>query len=288
MEPLLRYAGSKRRIADLIVSQMTDVLNYDRGRYLELFAGGAAVFWRLAPTVELHEGPAVRGVLADVCKPIISFYDALQREPVALYNQLEKISLLPHNPDTYYGIRSEFNYHDYGPNFAARLLYLNKTGFNGLFRLNKDLEYNVPWGKKLKPPKFPSLPVLCLASSALRKVSLYACDYKQILSKSHEHDVIYVDPPYWNTYDGYSGDGFTNKNHEELADQLRCAVDRGSHIFASNIDCPEIRKLYDWATIHTVPLKHNIGRTASSRRVVNEVLIVSKAPYKDPRQLDLV
>lgn len=279
MEPLLRYAGNKRRIADVIISHIRECGIGDGGRYLELFAGGAAVFFKLEPA---------KSVLVDICKPIISFYEAIQREPDAVNEEILKISMLPHNPDVYYQIRSEWSYHDFGPRFAARLLYLNKTGYNGLWRLNSKLEYNVPWGKKKTAPKYPSPEIINRASDLLRGCTLYASDYLKVLNRTHKGDVVYTDPPYYNMYSGYSGQGFTNENHQELADAQRNALMRGVSIVHSNIDCDGVRGLYrDWSHINTVPVQHTVAAATRNRRTVNEVIVVAKAPYEDPRQTRL-
>ena len=167
------------------------------------------------------------------------------------------------------------------------LLYLNKLGFNGLFRLNKSGGYNVPWGKKAKMPKMPSRSDIYMMSKLLKSVELRTEDYSHALKSTKDGDVVYCDPPYVGTYDGYSGQGFTMDHHRELAGHLLCAAERGVTVIASNIGTPEVRSMYAWATIIEVPLQHTVAASARSRAVAEEVLIVSKAPFKDPRQMEL-
>lgn len=249
------------------------------GRYIELFAGSAAVFFQMEPK---------RAVLVDNCKPLISFFEAIQREPNTFSDELEALTKLPHGEETYNAVKREWNGHDFGPKFAARLLYLNKLGFNGLFRLNKQLGYNVAWGKKVKQPKFPDRFTIKKASELLAEASLYCSDYSTILKAAHKDDVIYADPPYFDTYDRYSGIGFSNDDHVKLAAGLKAAVQRGAHVFASNIDHPAIREMYqEFATIDVVPMLHKIGCTTESRKTVNEVFMVARAPYRDPRQVEM-
>lgn len=277
MKPLLKWPGGKRRIADQIGDMVVAKLG-DNSRYVELFAGGAAVFFHIEPK---------RAVLVDSCKPLIAFYEAIKREPKAFFGELERILDLPFEEGTYQKFKQEWNGRDFGVRFAARLLYLNRTGFNGLFRLNENLEYNVAWGKKDKLPAFPTLDEILAVSDLLKTTTLYCRDYSWILRATHAGDVVYCDPPYWGTYDRYGGSEFTNADQAKLSRLLERAAKRGVNLFASNIDCQEIRSLYSWATIETVPVHHKISCTNDGRKMVDEVIVSSTAPYSDPRQLGM-
>lgn len=276
MKPLLKWPGGKRRLAENIATRISQQIG-DNSRYIELCAGGAAVFFYLEPK---------RAVLVDVCKPLISFYEAVRREPDAFYDELLKILALPHCEETYQKIKGEWNGNDFGVRFAARLLYLNRTGFNGLFRLNERLEYTVAWGKKEKLPAFPSRQEIRAAAELLQRATIYHRDFSYVLRSTHAGDVVYVDPPYWGTYDRYSGGEFPAKKQRQLASGLQRAVKRGVSVYASNIDCEDIRRLYAWANIDVVPVQHKIGCTADSRKMVNEVIAWSTSP-SDPRQMKL-
>lgn len=277
MDPLLKWPGGKRRIAALIADKLAPSLAQG-GRYVELFAGGAAVFFHLEPK---------EAVLVDVCKPLISFYEAIKREPDAVSEELLRLTHLPLNEDTYLKIRGEWSGNDFGVKFAARFLYLNRTGFNGLFRLNKDKGYNVAWGKKEKMPFFPSPEDVSKASSLLKTTKLYSKDYSRVLRATHSGDVLYGDPPYWETYDRYNGDGFNEADHRRLAKSLSRAAKRGVSVFVSNIDCEGVRKAYEWATIDVVPVRHKISCTSEGRKTVDEVIAWVVPPFSDHRQIDM-
>jgi DNA adenine methylase len=278
MKPLLKWPGSKRRVSAQLAARIRPHLSKN-GRYVEPFAGSAAVYFELEP-----EG----AVLVDICKPLMSFYEAVQREPDSVYDELEKILALPFTEDTYLDIKREWNANDFGPKFAARLLFLNRTGFNGLFRLNKKGGYNVAWGKLAKLPGFPSRDELKAASVLLQGASLYAKDYSDILRATHKGDVVYCDPPYYDLYDRYAGGGFKDEDHRRLARTLYAAVKRGVSIFASNIDCPQVRGMYaDWASCDVIPVLHKISCKNEGRKTVNEIIISAIAPWGDPRQMRL-
>lgn len=278
MKPLLKWPGGKRRISlDLAARIVPEIGN--GGRYLEIFAGGAAVFFEMERE---------RAVLVDVCKPLMAFYEAVQREPLAVFEEVEELKDHPFGEWSYKQIRSEWNGDDFGVRFAARMLYLNKTCFNGLFRLNKDKKFNVPWGKKEVLPAFPTRAEFLKASELLSSATLYANDYTHVVRAAHKGDVIYADPPYWGTFDGYNGDGFSEVDQRTLAKMLRRAAERGVSVISSNVNHPEVRELYEeWANIDIVPVDHTIAAGGGDRRTVDEVVIWATHPFANSNQMDL-
>lgn len=278
MKPLLKWPGGKRRISLDLAARIVPEIGPD-GRYLEIFAGGAAVFFEMEPE---------RAVLVDICKPLMSFYEAVQREPLAVYEEVETLKEYPFGEWSYNQIREEWNGNDFGVRFAARMLYLNRTCFNGLFRLNREMKFNVPWGKKKKLPAFPTKKDYLRAAELLSSATLYAKDYTHVLRAAHRGDVVYADPPYWGTFDGYSGHGFTEGDQRKLGRMLRRAAERGVGVFSSNVNCHEIREIYGgWASIDVIPVDHTIAAGGKDRRTVDEALIWSVPPFVDPRQMDL-
>ena len=278
MKSLLKWPGGKRRVALDLAAHIVPEIG-PGGRYLEIFAGGAAVFFEMERE---------RSVLVDVCKPLMSFYEAVQREPLAVYEEVETLKDYPFGEWSYNQIRSEWNGDDFGVRFAARMMYLNKTCFNGLFRLNKDKKFNVPWGQKKKLPAFPTRDEYLRAAALLESTTLYAKDYQHVLRAAHRGDVVYADPPYWGTFDGYTADGFSQQEQRKLVKVLRRAAERGVSVFASNVNCPEVREIYeDWAGIDVIPMDHTIAAAGGDRRTVDEVLIYATHPLVDPKQMSL-
>lgn len=278
MKPLLKWPGSKRRIAPLLVDKMAGHVS-PRGRFIELFTGSAAVFFQMKPE---------RAVLVDACKPLVAFYEAVKREPVAFSDELERLCDMPFGEETFSRIKTEWNGHDFGVKFAAQLMYLNKLGFNGLFRLNRKLGFNVAWGKKKVLPGFPDRDEITYASILLHRAALHSKDFSYVLRATHEGDVVYADPPYWGTYDRYAGGRFGEGDQRRLARMLRKASERGVTVFVSNVDCEEVRGLYDsWMDMETIPVRHIIGRTAESRKEVDELLMAAIPPFANRNQLNL-
>ena len=282
MKPLLKWVGSKRRLIGTIkplILQTHDPMDPD-SRYIELFAGGAALYFDLQPR---------NGVIVDSCKSLMSFYEAIQRDPISVSKEIDKLKELPHSKDSYLKVRSEWDGNDFGVKFAAKLLYLNKLCFNGLFRLNSDLGFNVPWGKKVKQPAFPTVTDFIQYAQILKDASIYNSDFNTVLRASHAGDTIYIDPPYYNMYDKYSGSSFTNKDHERLAEGCFNAVQRGANIVASNIDCEPVRKLYeDWSVIDTIDVRHQVGPKEKNRSKARELIIVARSSTLDRKQMKLL
>lgn len=279
MKPLLKWPGSKSRIADDIANRIAPCLT-EKGRYVELFAGSASVLFHLNPK---------RSVIVDSCKPLISFYEAIKREPDAVYNELTSLMDLPVSEESYYHIRSQWNGNDFGVKFAAQFIYLNKMCFNGLFRMSSDLKFNVSWGQKDKMPYFPELDEIRNVSNVLRNAKLYCRDYSVILRATRKGDVVYADPPYWGKYDRYSGAGssFSEKEQRRLANMLKRAAQRGVTVFASNVDCDEVRSLYEWADIDYIPVRHKISASSEGRKDVNEIIASSIGPWENKNQMSL-
>jgi DNA adenine methylase len=105
---------------------------------------------------------------------------------------------------------------------------------------------------------------------------MYSRDYSETFKIANKYDVIYADPPYWNTYSGYTGTGFGDEQHLKLASLANKAHKRGAKVILSNIDCTNIREAYgSWTSIRIVQLKHQIGAKTESRRKANEVIITT-------------
>lgn len=267
MKPIIKWPGGKRKVADFICAKIEP---YRKRAYIEPFCGGAAVFLKLNPEQQSY--------LGDFCNPLINMYISIRENGEEVSNQLEMLCSLPVKKETYLDVRSNWDPRVLSPESAATLIYLNKMGFNGLFRLNKSGKFNTPWGGKDKLPKMPSRAEILEFSKRLSMATLYSGDFQDTITKamnnsSNEGFVIYADPPYLDTYDGYTGNGFGYEEHVRLSNTLREAALSGAKIFASNIDSEAVRDLYNWAKVEIVPVYHSIGATGDRRKVKSEVFI---------------
>jgi DNA adenine methylase len=235
MDPLL----SRPKDRSIVVPSIAKMVGGASGRFIGLFCGAADVFFASEPS---------RGVLVDARKPYVAFYEAIQREPDAVFEELQKLLKLSFSERTFNQIRSKWNGKDFGVVFAAKFLYLNRVCADGSFSVDQGQRFTATWGELYKLPSFPSLDDMKRASAALKRVRLYTKDYALVLRAARKGDVVYADAPPWGTGIAYGGSVFTESDHVRLARLLRKASERGVTVLVSNADCEGIQALYgSWA-----------------------------------------
>lgn len=216
-KPFLRWAGGKRRLAPVIVERILPLLG-EGGQYFEPFLGSGAVFFELR-----KQGWEGHALLSEFNEDLIWLYRCVQ-DPVCLKALTGQLLVWHSDPFTYLLVR-EFLPHN-GLGAAARVYYLNRCGFNGLWRVNKDGRYNVPYGR----PECDDRPVcdeatLLAASKALHLAELEYCDLEQAIARARKGDVVYCDPPYPGGFTAYTP-GWLRRRGSSSA--RACALYRGS------------------------------------------------------------
>lgn len=235
MDPLLNRSGGRT----LIVPAIAKIAAEASGRFIGLFCGAADVFFVTEPR---------KGVLVDARKPLIAFYEAVQREPDAVYDELQRLMGLSFSERTFNQIRSKWNGKDFGVLFAAKLLYLNRSCATGTFSVDQGQRFSALWGGMPSPPPLPSLEDVRQASAALKRMRLYTKDYALVLRAARKGDVVYVDAPDWGVGISYGGAMFTETDHIRMSRLLRKASERGVSVLVSNTDCDAVQLLYGgWA-----------------------------------------
>lgn len=262
----LRWVGSKRRLLEFIVSRFPTFFK----TYHEPFVGGGSVLLSLSST---------NAIASDANAELINFWAVLVDAPDDLWSA---VSLFNVDERSFYEIRSW----DREPSFAtidrvrraARFLYLNRTCFNGIWRVNPKGHNNVPWGRR------SSLGLtsddLRHVSSSLRKrdVSFVCDDFTSALRRPVSGDLVYVDPPYvpistTESFVGYSAGGFSDADQVRLRDDVVSLASNGVRVFVSNSSAPRVRELYDGHVIHEVLIQRLVGGKGALRRPVTELLI---------------
>lgn len=282
--PLVKWAGGKTRLLGELVPRMPPAF----GRYIEPFAGGAALFFSIQPE---------RALIGDVNGDLVELYGEVTRDPVGLHACLSEL-FARHASDpegTFYGGRQAWNERRirWTPQRrAATFLYLNKTCFNGLFRVNRDGCFNVPVGRpSSKTATCPSLPQLVAAGSALGRATILCGDYVETLVEAEAGDFVYLDPPYLArlapskrkkssaSFSTYTQDGFGEPDHRELARHARALADRGVFVMASNADVPLARELYaEGFEVAEIMSSRPISASSDGRKAVGELIFTSYAP----------
>lgn len=261
MTPLLKWAGGKARLLPELVARMPAAF----GRYYEPFAGGAALFFALRPE---------RAVLGDSCGALIATYRAVAASPEAVTAELER-HRAAHSPEHYYAVREQWNTAQLdGAEHAAALLYLNRTCYNGLWRVNRGGAFNVPVGR-YRDPLAGLGGRVAAAAPALARAELRASDYRAVLDDARRGDFVYLDPPYDGTFTAYTPSAFGEADQAELAFEIRALAKRGVHVMASNADTPRIRALYAGLRIDRVRCGRAINSDASRRGAVDEVIVTA-------------
>lgn len=261
--PVLKWAGGKRQLLPLLIQKVP--LRF--GNYIEPFFGGGALFFWLEPE---------RALISDSNPELVNFYQVLASHPEAL---MTTASRLRTDEATFYEVR-ESRFEDLAPiEAAARTLFLNKTCFNGLYRVNRKGHFNVPYGRYKNPKIFESQ-TLMRASQALRRATLVLGDFRDVLAKfAMPGDFVYLDPPYvpvskFADFKRYTKEQFHEADHRELAEWACKLRDSGCHVLLSNSDTPLIRDLYRDFHIEVVEAKRNINNVGTGR-TGTEVLIWS-------------
>jgi DNA adenine methylase len=272
-KPFVKWVGGKRQLLKQFrLMNLYPPEKFDRktGRYFEPFVGGGAVFFDLLPE---------KGFLSDMNKELVTTYNVIKNDVSSLVTSLKKHKV---NKEYYLKIRAQDpNKLDY-VSVASRFIYLNRTGFNGLYRVNSKGGFNVPYGDN-KNPLICDEENLVKVSKALSKVEIKHQDYKEVLKKAKKGDFVYFDPPYYPvsktaSFTSYVKESFLDKEQIELRDVFLELSKRGCFVMLSNSDAPFINKIYSGykgVRINKVQAGRAINSKGSGRGKVTEVLITN-------------
>jgi DNA adenine methylase len=277
--PIIKWVGGKSKLLGELAARLPP----RHGRYFEPFAGGAALFFHLAPT---------RAVLADLNPDLIAMYQAVAADAAGLIRRLA-IHRDAHAEAHYYQIRDRWNDRSVSwsaVDRAAAFVYLNRTCFNGLWRVNKGGAFNVPMGRYTNP-LICDPEALTAAAAVLARARVRCADYRAAVADAEAGDLVYFDPPYdpltpTANFTSYTGSGFGPEHQAELADLVRALAARGCHVLVSNSDTPRVRALYRGLRIDRVRCPRAINSDAARRGDVDEVIVVAgPAPRAGRRAL---
>jgi len=270
-KPFVKAAGGKTKLVPTILQYVPAF----SGRYHEPFVGGGAVF--LALYMSLRSSPRIDqtwAILNDNNPELMNAYAMVKMKSVELVHKLQSLAK-NHSKESYYAIRGKEEKEPLAR--AARFVYLNKTCFNGLYRVNSKGLFNVPIGS-YKNPTIVEPEVLEDWKQALKGAELHSEDFLYRLAEAKKDDFVYADPPYLPRsktadFTSYTTDKFQMKDHERLASALANTHKRGAKFICSQGDSDAIRQLYKPFDIVPVTVKHMVGATAKSRTMVKELLI---------------
>jgi len=270
--PVLKWAGGKTQLLPQILERLPARIE----TFFEPFVGGAAVFFALAA-----EGRFQRAVLADRNPDLVAVYRALQADAEAV---IDELSQMRHSEAEYYRIR-ELSPRRLAQR-AARVIYLNKTGYNGLYRVNRSGQFNVPFGR-YKKPNICDAENLRAAARVLEGVEIVEADFEEVCARARPGDAVYLDPPYvplskTANFTAYARHPFGPSEHQRLARAFAELERRRVAAVLSNSDTPETRALYRGFRAKKVQVSRAINSRPTARGPIDELLVVAER-LKRPR-----
>jgi len=270
LRPLLKWAGGKRTLVREIIGLFPG--EYGERRFHEPFFGGGAVFFSIEPR---------GGSINDINRRLMNFYRIVRDRPEELIDEARRYR---YDEDEYYRLRDRFN-SDEVPEVeeAALLLYLNKTAYNGLYRVNSKGEFNVPFGRYENPTIVQESRIL-RASKVLGNMEVRSEDFSYVLDVVGEGDLCYLDPPYHPAsetanFTDYATGGFSTSDQHRLRDLCVELDGRGVVFVLSNSDTEVVRRLYQGVDrFRMIPLrtKRMISSKVSSRGSGYDLLITNR------------
>lgn len=265
LTPPLKWPGGKAEL----VAYLQNAFPSDRQRLIAPFIGGGAFEFN-------SQYPEL--VIGDINPDLINFYRQLKWSGPAFIDYCAEW-FGDHNSEAdYMALRDMFNTEHDLMLRAALFLYLNRHGYNGLCRYSNTGNYNVPYGYHKKAPAFPRESLLQL-HERLQGVPMFIGDYEALIDEAGAGDVVYADPPYLplpgkESFTAYSSTPFTTDDHRRLASAAKAAADRGAFVAVSNHNTRLAREIYREGERYKVKVRRNIGATAESRGMVEELFVV--------------
>jgi len=272
-KPFIKWVGGKRQLLaqfrrlNLYPPEKFDIKT---GRYFEPFVGGGAVFFDLLPD---------KGSISDLNKELITTYKVIKNDVEKLISSLKKHQT---NKEYFLEVRAQDPNTLSDMNVASRFIFLNRTCFNGLYRVNSKGGFNVPFGKYTNPLICDEVN-LRRVSVSLQNIEIDHQDYKKVLEKARKGDFVYFDPPYYpisktSSFTSYTKESFLDKEQIELRDTFVELHKRGCFVMLSNSDTPFINKIYSdirGVKINKVEAGRAINSNGSGRGKITEVLVTN-------------
>jgi DNA adenine methylase len=260
-QPFMKWAGGKRQL----LPELRSRIPHSFGTYFEPFLGGGALFFSLGSS---------NAVLNDINVELIECYETVRDRPEQL---IESLRQHVNTEEYFYAARARDPGQMTKTEAASRLIYLNRTCFNGLYRVNQQGRFNTPYGRYKSPNLVPE-ELIREASTALRGATLLSGHFGNALALAEEGDFIYLDPPYFPTSDysdfrRYSRAPFDNEDQRELAQAFKELSSRGCFVMLSNSSVKEVHDLYADFQIETIKARRNINSQAGGRGDVDELVV---------------
>lgn len=269
--PFIKWVGGKSQL----LGSLSKLITHKSVTYYEPFLGGGAVFFHFADQQRFQ-----RAVLNDTNPELVNCYQVVRDRLPELLGRLDLIKTdVAWNTQTYFNRVRSAEYQD-PLDRAVRFIYLNRTAFNGLYRVNRSGKFNAPFGKYDNPMLYDAQNILECSKHLKRYATLRTGDFSEAVKDAKAGDLVYFDPPYvpvskTANFTSYAGQ-FGPDEQEKLAELFEDLVDRGVFCIQSNSDAPAVRRLYGGFDLNVVGAKRSINSKGDGRGEVNELVIVGK------------
>ena len=262
-KPFLKWVGGKRQI----LPKLTELFPVEFDRFYEPFVGGGAVFFHLLPQ---------KASISDANQELINCYLVVRDRVEELIPSLKKHV---YDKEYYYSVREIDPESLSAVERASRTIFLNRAGFNGLYRVNSQGKFNVPFGRYTNPT-FCDEVNLRVCSRAIRGKTVSCSSFENALSSAKRGDFAYLDPPYipvseTANFTAYQRNGFGMENQEKLAEVIEELTRKGVRAMLSNADVPWIHERYREFNIRVIKANRNVNSDASRRGPVGEVVVTN-------------
>ena len=279
--PLVKWVGGKRQLQGPILTKIAEVFDREKSTYFEPFVGGGAILFALEPK---------KASISDINSGLVNLYNRVKYDPKKVeaelqrfekeYNQLNAEQQLSY----FLGQRSVFNEKSGGTHVnregvsgAACFLFLNKSGFNGMYRENAAGDFNIPFGKRPSVSLFNSSNLEAV-SNLLQNVEVKTQNYFETIASAKAGDLVYFDPPYaplskTSSFEGYNSSNLGGFNQVELRDLVKKLTNRKVFCLVSNSSAQIIEELYEDFTMEPLQASRAISASAQGRKAVKEYLI---------------
>lgn len=263
--PVIKWAGGKRQL----LTQLLRLTPAITGTYFEPFLGGGAMFFATAP----H-----RAVLNDANADLVQMYAAIRDDAAGVMRALDAMLPFVQDEAFYYSVRSRDGSSLSATERAARLIFLNKTCYNGLYRVNRKGQFNVPFGRYAQPPGLYSRDNLLAVAGMLQRADLMCGDFEEALAGAGAGDFVYLDPPYvplsrTANFTKYTAGSFDEAAQRRLAEVFRDLDRRGCNVLLSNSDHPLVRDLYAGFVLDQVYAARNVNSDPAARGKIAELAV---------------
>lgn len=271
LKPITKWVGGKRQLLPYLYEFMPKSFN----NYFEPFVGGGAMLFSIAPK---------NAVINDLNTDLINLYNVIKTDPEKLLSVLEYHS--KNNNKEYYLKIRELDRNDSIKKLsniekAARILYMLKVDFNGMYRVNKKNQFNVPYGK-YKNPKIADREGIINVSNYFNNnnIKIFNTDFEKAIETAQPNDFVYFDPPYvpinkTSSFTSYTSEGFNLNEQKRLRNTFFKLSNKGVKVMLSNSDVDIIRELYKEANIHSVQANRFINSNSKKRGKIGEVIITN-------------